>query len=251
MSTRRSFEYKWDYLAGIVTSLVYNLTRLAFVWLLFEAGGVSEILGFNVYQFYLVLGVTQFVVSVSFLVCGPSSGTFRRDVHSGQLDAMLVKPVNVIFYQSWRVISVFNAIGAMAYSVGLFIWAYYKLGLTWDVWLVGKFILILMVSVILSSIFHWISALLWIYWPKFDILRRLLNNTTDFSRYPMQAYPRTLNWILIFILPVMLMGNQVYDLMQGRYGLELIGRDLGVVAVFGFIWFYMWKDGMKRYNSAN
>ncbi len=108
MSTMRTMEYKWDYLAGAVTTIVYGLTRLAFIWFLFAAGGLTEIAGFSVYQFYFVLGVSQLVVAMNYMMAGPASGTFQKEIYQGMLDRHILRPVNVIFFCSFRILSFGN-----------------------------------------------------------------------------------------------------------------------------------------------
>ena len=135
--------------------------------------------------------------------------------------------------------------------LAIFIYTVPRLGMDWNLMLGMKILLIICVATLMHSILLWIAALLWFFWPKFSAPRSLLNTAYDFNKNPMELYPRPLQWFLVYVLPIFLLGNQVYFLFRGEYGALMIIRDLLILLFFVGIWFYLWRVGLKKYNSAN
>jgi len=251
LSTLHSIAYGANFFWGGVTTVVYGLTRIGAIWLLFRAGGVTEIAGFSAYQFYFVLALAQLVIASNYIISGPASGTFRREVDQGKLDMNLLKPVNFPFFNTFRYIVVANGLGIVIYGLVVLILMMPLVDINWGMTELVKLLFIFIVASVLQLLVLWVAALLWLWWPKFDTLRELFNTANDFTRNPMSVYPKPLQWFLLYILPVFLMGNQAYFLFRGEYSWVLMGRDLMVVLVFGLITMLMWREGLKRYSSAN
>lgn len=251
LSTMKFLAYSTHFLLGLITSFVYGLMNLIFFWLVFEAGGVSEIAGFSVHEVYFVFAITQLIYVLTVIFFFESANMFRYHIHQGWLDMLMTKPISTVFYSMFERLHYFASLSVFLYVIVIFYYSVPYLSVEWNVGNILKLGLIVVVGWLIFSILIWISSLMWLFLPRFRILRMVVTNSFDFNKNPPKVYPGALQWFLSIILPVLLIGNQTYYWLRGEYGWQMILRDLGILVIFILIYILMWKGGLKKYNSAN
>ncbi|MFZ5392372.1 MAG: ABC-2 family transporter protein [Patescibacteria group bacterium] len=250
MSLITSLMYKLDWIFGVSTTFVYSFMQLFYIVMIFQAGDVVKIGGFSVWQVTLVFILGQIVWMFAFIFVFENVSAFRNKVMVGDLDHYLLKPVAPEFLLSFQKFGLVEASAMVVYSmVGLlFIFLSEKIIFTIEQWC--GILLIGFGSVILTFCLYWMAGLVFFYWPNFYTAHWFLSNTSDVGRYPRKVYPGIMQWVLIYLMPLMCIINPIYDVMEGSLDFWRILDICLVILVFVFIYCFMWQDGLKRYSSA-
>jgi len=242
--------YKLDWVLGVITTFVYTLMQLVYIAMIFQAGQVATIGGFNVWQVALVFIFGQVVWMFAFIFIFDNVGMFRWKVMQGELDHYLLKPISSEFLLSVQKIGLVEASAMIVYAlVGLvFFGLSGKVVLSTEQWywvgVIGG------LSIVLNFCIYWLAGLVFFYWPNFLVGHWFLSNTSDVGRYPRKVYPGIMQWILTYIIPLFCVINPVYDVLDGS-GSFWRGLDIVLMTIlFVLIYVFMWKDGLKRYVSA-
>ncbi len=97
MSLTQTMMYRVDMICGSVTSLMFFVTQILLIKLLYVAGDVDQIAGFTINQMYLVFALSQVAILFVFIFIQSNSPLVMRQINSGSLDFFLVKPANAKF----------------------------------------------------------------------------------------------------------------------------------------------------------
>ena len=241
--------YKQDFLFQMVTTFVYMVVQVLSIKYLFLAGGITQIYGYSMAQVYFVFALIQLFMMLHFIFTYPSLETARWQIFRGQIDFYLVKPINTIYQISMQRIKISAGLAIFGYLFFLFYLSRETLVVI-DVFKFAQLVFLVFFAFGLFYFMIWISTTAWFFWSKFESLRWLIHNSQDITRYPKKIYPQFLQSLLIYVLPMFLMINPAYDILQNEFGWSDFGRMIMMLIMFGLIYLIMWKEGLRRYNSA-
>lgn len=240
--------YRGDFWAGTLTELFYLVVQVLFIAFIFKAAGITEIAGFNLYQVYFVWAAFELLNSLSFIFVSPSAGRLYSMIHYGSLDMVLLKPrmkTFVLFNNSW----ITDSFSGYIFNTLLLIYIWPHLVLTGVDW--WRVLFVMMTSFLIFAMIQYISTLVNFYSARFDALNRLIKGSYEILKYPREIFPRAMQNFYIFVLPMFLIANPIYEIMAGEFGWS---DGVVIVAItillMGIAWF-MWVDGLKRYVSAS
>lgn len=243
--------YRINLIFFVLSNLAYSISGILFVWYLFYSGRVNEIAGFTIYEFYFVMALGQIIQMIGWLLAGKSTWRLRQGIYLGGLDFYLTKPVNTIFLVSFSQFWIAQFGATLVSSLFLLTVSWPHLAINWTAEFIGKLIFILLISLLIYWLIFWLASLVWFFWPQFNSLRYVFDVTSDVSFYPRKVYPAFLNWFFTFIWPMFLVINPIFFWLEGKYDWTMMWRDGGILIIFILIYMIMWREGLKRYNSAN
>ena len=250
MSLMRQFLYRENVWLGLWGTLVYMLVQILFIKYLFGAGRVDYIGGYDIYQFYLMLAFGQVIITFVFWFVIESSYKATMQIYKGKLDYFFLRPMNIRFLMMHQEISGIQSLMTVAYLVIIFYYLFsrYDFGLTgWDWFLI---VILLLVSMFVHLILHWLGVLINFYWPNFWGVWQFMGSISDISRNPKQVYPPFWQTILTYVIPIFLINNPIYYILDHSFSWEF-GAQIGlIVVILLMIFMILWKDGLKRYSSA-
>jgi len=250
MSLYSDFMYPINAVIGNITSFVYTLINLLLVWIIFNAGGVEFIAGYRIQDFIFVFVLSQLVYSFYYLVMADNVMRTIKQINDGNLDVLLCKPVRSIFlvmFQRTNVRNLFNVIVLFAMIPIMVI--YFGMIVTISDWISIVFVLIF--SFLIIFFMYWVSVFCNFFWFNFNALFMFLNESRDVGKYPRQIYPKSFEWILVYVCPMLMIVNPVYKILDGSFFINDILLMIVLLIVFGSLMFLVWGYGLKRYNSAN
>jgi len=249
MSTMQSLIYRADVVTGWIVNTIWLTGSVALIYFYFSIGGLTQIAGFTAADFYFVLLCAEIMWASAWAFVWTNSELFYRQIHNGELDSILIKPINPEFGLMFQCIWVDDLLKMIVYSIGsvvLTIW--FEIAVSW--WQLGLIALIVMMSCVLMCIFIWISSLLCFFWERFDVLWRFLMNMGDASRMPRQIFPNWLQLVMFYVVPILVMINPVYAVLDNTFGWAQLGQLLLVMTLFSLIFLILWRAGLRKYNSA-
>jgi len=179
----------------------------------------------------------------------PGMVKFKNDIHNGNYDFILLRP------RSWFITFVrrsWFAANSLSFLYSFLLIAYVsnKISLNLYSWDLLYVVLLMIYGILLYSMLYWVAGLVCLYFPRFDTLQALLGGSQSVKQNPRKVYPKWVSWIYRTVFPLMLVVNPVYDLMDGKIDGGYILHMVLVLLFFVLLTVYMWKDGLRRYESA-
>jgi ABC-2 type transport system permease protein len=249
MSWQTDMMYKWNYLVNSFSELFFQFVGIGFIYILFSSNNWTKIAGFTVYDFYFVYIISDLIMTFGMISIYSGATRLRNQIHNGYFDILLVKPKNwfvMQFYRSW----VAGGFQRIFYETIVFLLIYQHTSLEWNLVNILLIVFIFCYSIAIFYLMYWNSAYLYFFYPKFDTVYQLIRTANGLNQYPAKIYPGSMQWFFSFILPVFLVATPVYKLIDGSLDAKYIGGMMLVLLAFLMINVLMWKEGMRRYESA-
>ncbi len=241
--------YKLDFLLGLVTTFVYMAVQILLIKLFFTASGLDNIAGYTEAEFLFVFYMIQIMMGFQFVFVYPSLDLAANQIFTGNLDFILIKPINTVFVTSMQKVSM--TVGLIIVVYLLFFFSVIKQ--VFSVFEIARFMQLLYVLILSNILFFcmiWISSLLWFIWPRFKSLRWFIHNTQDITRYPREFYPKILQNMLVYLIPMFLIINPVFMIIKNTYTWGDFWLMISMTTIVVMIYLLLWRDGLRRYSSA-
>ena len=165
-------------------------------------------------------------------------------INTGELDAFLVQPKNVLLAAITSTISA-SAIGDILYGVIIvFIYGFsVRVFLLFVLFAITGSLILTSIAIILGSLSFWIN--------KSDFIADTGNNLmTQFATYPDGIFKGVVKVLLYTLIPV---GLTVYIPVSviGKFNTYLFLLVIGVTILLVSLSFLIFYKGLKRYSSSN
>jgi ABC-2 type transport system permease protein len=173
-----------------------------------------------------------------------------RLIRSGDFDFTLVRPVSPFFWSTFCIFDFFDLTTAPV-GIGLFFYAVYLLPYdpSLSAWALGLFCtligfaLAMLVNILISSLAFWSPEIengVWLY-----------RDLSYISRFPSEIFPRAIQWILTFVIPVFMIAAFPAKALMGRLPTTLIIASVVLTILLALFTRHIWKTGLSRYTSAS
>ncbi|MBI2192612.1 MAG: ABC-2 family transporter protein [Planctomycetes bacterium] len=244
----REMAFRGHFLVTALTESLWLLFLVFFFKILYLR--TSHIAGWNENEMLFLLGThylaTQVFEMVFFTNCVELSDLIR----TGNLDFVLLKPINAQFLLSARKISFSNVVNVPV-AAAMLLYAGGRLGLR-----PAALDLLAYACLVLCGVFILYAILFALALSAFWLIRNqslfeLWFPVVNFAQYPMEIYPAGLRLFLLFVIPVVAVANvparvflKSLDLSHALYGI-----GWAVLALFaGHVLF---QFALRRYRSAS
>lgn len=240
-------EYRLDAIMGFGGSLLYSVGSLLF--LRFLLSKINLVAGWDFYDMVLLYGVGQVWAYLYFAFSNPSLYHFNDLTSNGDMDFILLKPMNSMFLATLRKID-FVALVALIQPVAII--AYALSSKNYEISLVSVSVAVF--SVILSVLITHllVTALATLaFWTTKSDLGQFFIETVE-SSYPYEVYKnKVVRFIFLTIMPYALIANVPFRALINVLDYRLLLLQFGVLIMFFVIANVVWKAGLKRYQSAS
>jgi ABC-2 type transport system permease protein len=222
---------------AIVASLlfVYNHTQSVAGWTLPEALLVTAF-------FTLLSGILGGIVE-------PNLGAIVEGVRSGQLDYLILRPVDVQLAATVNRVDptkVWDVLGAVA------IGAYALSAIEPPTWIQALTAAVLLVSGLAAMYALWILVVCLSFWfVRVDNLRYLVGAVTDAGRWPVTVYKGFARTFLTVFVPVALVTSWPAMALLGRMDGWLALQSVVVAMVLLAVSRFAWLQALRHYTSAS
>lgn len=248
-SLMSQLEYRMNFITGIAMELGYFLAKIVYLIVVYKTG-------------VPVNGLTPDEVLVFFgtymIATGPYAGLYMmnlfdigRQVQTGELDLLLVKPVSLQFMLTLKrsdmaIFTVDIVLGIAAVIVGLVRMSIPVGFLT----VLGYLGYLITGSLIAYSMFL-LPQVLAFKLVKTSSLAGLVDSSWDFNNMPMGIYNRFIQQIGVFVLPIFVITN-----FPALFLLRKMDPLYAVWGIVGpFLWLFissfLFHKGLKHYQSAS
>jgi len=255
-SIQNDTEYRADFFAQILVTLIGMGTQLAAVWVIFRQ--TPNLAGWSLPQVLALLGVYNFMYGFIGAIIAPNMRQVIEDVRQGTLDFALLKPIDSQFLVSVRQFVIWR-MADIILGLALAVYASVRLASTHGAAETAAFSLrgalifpltLLCGGVIVYSI--WLFLATTSFWfTRIENVEMIFWNLFESGRYPIDVYPASIRHFLTFGVPIAFI-TTIPARALGR-GLETSTVLLAVLLAFAMAmasaWF--WRVGLLRYGSAS
>ncbi len=248
-SLMSQLEYRMNFFTGIAMELGYFLAKIVYMIVVYKTG-------------VPINGLTPDEVLVFFgtymIATGPYAGMYMmnlfgigRQVQSGELDLLLVKPVSLQFILTLKrsdiaLFTVDVALGIVAVIIGLARMAV-PVGVLDALGYMGY----LITGSLIAYAMFLLPQVLAFKLIKTNSLAGLVDSSWDFNNMPMGIYSRLIQQIGAFVLPIFVITN-----FPALFILKKMEPLYAVWGIAGpFVWLaltsFLFNRGLKHYQSAS
>lgn len=240
--------YRTDFLFYILSDFLLQSMNLIFILVVFRH--VDQIRGWSREEMLFIYGF--FMVPFGFY-----SGFFNhlfdvpeKYVMEGQLDRILVRPLNSLFQVIMETMNLELIAGIIP---GLVIMGYAaaSLKLQWYWWDIPLFlVMVLGATLIYAGIYVTLASLGFWFEGRMGLMP-MVYNLSNYGRYPVNVYKGILRFILTWVLPFAFVGFYPSTILMRRreyYAYALLTPLVGLI--FFTTAYFIWSRGIKRYLST-
>ncbi len=248
-SLMSQLEYRANFYTGIAMELGYFLAKIVYLIVIYKTG-------------VPVNGLTPDEVLVFFgtymIATGPYAGLYMinlysigRQVQTGELDLLLVKPVSTQFMLTLKrsdlaLLTTDTLLGVACVITGLA-----RIGVRVGVFDVLGYCGYLLSGSILAYSMFLLPQVLAFKLIKTNALTGLVDSSWDFNNLPMGIYTRLIQNVGVFVLPIFVLTN--FPALFILKKMEPLYAVWGILGAFVWLAFTnrLFRRGLKRYQSAS
>lgn len=235
--------YKKDFLLGVFSSFLKASIGILFIDLIFY--NFNNISGFDYYTTRYLYFSISFIQSVVYFFCMGLIDFSNLYIKNGELDIVLLKPVNKIIYIILDNINI-KEIPNFIINFIIFVSTIFKLNYN----IYSSLLLFLtpfMGVISVLSLMLVINSFSFIYKDTL-MANKFIISLTDISRYPLKIYPKFIKIAVTFIVPLSL-SNYVPILFLNNLTLIIIISFLIVMILF-YLSIQLFKKAFSFYQST-
>ena len=249
-SLSRDMEFKSNFLFELIIDAAYYSSLFFFFKIIFQF--VDAVGKFNHDAMIIFLILLYIIDSLYIFILGGNVFNVNDKVKKGDLDFILIKPVNPQFFLSFRYVNAHALISIFVLSILLIVLTYSYHN---DVLLLINYLLCLLsiaLGIIIFYSIEFLIACLSFWFRNFSYAGWLSGELTKYARRPDPIYKKWFRNILFTFLPMAMIASVPARLL-------LFGLDetklllLQFCVAFTFLWLttFVWKRGLQVYESAS
>jgi ABC-2 type transport system permease protein len=242
-----SMQYRVEFLLDGFVEIFWMATAIVPLFVVY--GLRPNLAGWTFGEALMVMGWFTFLQGVLEGAINPSLVTVVDHIRKGTLDLLLIKPADAQFlvstarFQPWRSVNI-------ATALGVFAWGIHDTGRAPSPRWIGIAAVagLCAVAVLYSLWMVTVSAAF--YLVRIDNLTQLFNAVFDAARWPIDVFPRLVQRILTFVVPLALMTTYPAQALLGRLSLPTLLASVGAAVLALAIARFVWRASIARYTSA-
>lgn len=248
VSTSISVEtsFRTSFILLIFMDLFFFFTSIGSVSFIYDH--VEKIGPWNRQELLFFLSYMLVIDNLHMMIFSQSFWEFSFNLKTGQLDYVILKPMNTIFsvfFRHFRASSLFNT----PLFVGTLIYYGNQVGLEALSWLLLPIFIILSLALLVVLEFILSTSMFWLTdGIGINFLRMQFQ---QLARWPNFIYQGFLRKILTFAIPILLIGSGPVHYLLNKNSWQLLSAMVVVLIVSTFVLFSIWKVGLRRYDSAS
>ncbi len=206
--------------------------------------------GWSREELLVLTGVYSIFVGVFHVLFTRNLEQFSRIVHRGQLDGILLKPIDTQFYLSCSIVN-YSSLPRVASAIVFVVWLLLKLNIQITLYSTFLFIFFGIIGILfLYSL--WYSILTITIWQSHLFnLSDLLFHVTDSAKYPSEMYNEFRYYITVFLLPLSLVITLPTKVLLYRVNLTEALLLIILALVFFLISRFCGRYVLRYYTSAS
>src|SRR2546422_2446462 len=230
LNLAEELQYRANFIASLLGTVFDMATALLTLALFFHH--TTTLGGWDYWEIVVLLGVFNALTGVIEAVLRPGIGQLAGEVRSGELDLVLVKPVDAQGFVSFRRLDLWR-LSDVVLGLALAGYALTRLGripsvaqlAAFAVALAAAAVVVYAIWVVLMSLAFWFGSV--------ENIAVLFDAVYEGARYPVSAYPGALRFVFVYLIPIAWTTTIPASALTGRLRPEL-ALAAALVAGLGF-----------------
>lgn len=249
LSLMSKLVYKVNAIIGILAFLFMEATSLFTLYILVSS--VPSIDGYNIYQIGMLFGLTNMAIGIDHLLTDRLWMVAYFEVKQGKLDHMFLRPVPVLFQVIASEVQL-EALGELIIAVAMITLCGSQIEITGGLPAVLLVILGIICAAMIITSFKIMVASLAFKFKRSGPLLQFIYNFSGFTKYPMRIYPKFIQAILTFVIPL---GLCLFFPFENLFApvhnpLAVASTMIIATALFGTVCIFVWCKMVKMYEST-
>lgn len=243
----KSMAYPQDFLIWSIVDFTWTMVGLGFFRILLLR--TPTISGWTFNELTLLMGMVNIVGAFIWGLMYGNMKELVRDIHKGNLDVYLTKPINSQFIVSTKEIS-FSLFPKLI--TGIFLVGY---GLTvnskYSLIDIGIVLVSILSATLASYALYFITTTCALLFGRLRNIAELVPHSLDIASYPTNIFSPVMQFIFTFILPFALMGFLPASILLGRINYHWLLSIPAVTITLLVISNRFWQFALRHYSSAS
>ena len=245
----RDMEFKLNFIFEIFIDAVYYGSLFFFFQIIFQ---FTDSLGDFNKDAVIIFLVTLYISDLLYVFfLGGNVFNINNAVKQGDLDFILIKPINSQFFISCRYVTT-NALISLTILICLLIrltYVYHGYQIIFINYIFYSISLIFGIFIFYS--FEFIIASLAFWFRNFSYAGWLAGELTKYSRRPDSIYKNFFRKTLFTIFPMAMVSSVPARFLIFGVNMQLLFLQIVVASIFLWITTIIWKRGLLKYESAS
>ena len=245
----RDMEFKLNFIFEIFIDAVYYGSLFFFFQIIFQ---FTDSLGDFNKDAVIIFLVTLYISDLLYVFfLGGNVFNINNAVKQGDLDFILIKPINSQFFISCRYVTT-NALISLTILICLLIrltYVYHDYQIIFINYIFYSISLIFGIFIFYS--FEFIIASLAFWFRNFSYAGWLAGELTKYSRRPDSIYKNFFRKTLFTIFPMAMVSSVPARFLIFGVNMQLLFLQIVVASIFLWITTIIWKRGLLKYESAS
>ena len=249
LSLMSKLVYKVNAIIGILAFLFMEATSLITLYVLVSS--VPSIDGYSIYHIGMLFGLTNMAVGIDHLLTDRLWMVAYFEVKLGKLDHMFLRPLPVLFQVIASEVQL-EALGELIIAVAMIIFCGSRVEIVGGIGAILLVILGIICAAIIISSFKIFVASLAFKFKRSGPLLQFIYNFSGFTKYPMKIYPKAIQVILTFVIPLGLCLFYPFENLFAPVHNPgvIVAMMLGFTLFFSSICIFVWSKMVKMYEST-
>lgn len=241
-------EYKADFLVGVISYMFRYFGEIAMLSLLFSR--IKALAGWSFHEILFIYGFAAIPRALNLLLFDNIWLLPSRYVQEGELDRLLVRPVNPFFHLLGEKFG-YDGFGVLGIGIAIILYAGAHLPYHFGVLDYLIFVLFALAGSFVYAATNLAAATLSFWFVQVQELMQLMWSLNLFGTYPLNIFIKPIRFVILFIIPFAYTGfvPAAFFLRRQEFlPLALLGVPLA--AGFFLLAYLFFNRGLKRYGST-
>ena len=240
-------EFRFNIGARIVTDILWYVAQLSVFEVLFKH--TNNLSGWSLSETRVFMGCL-FVTDALYMMCfSENLDRMGEKVRKGELDLLLVKPVNSQWMLSFQKVSV-AYLGNLAIAIAWLGWSLAQIeGFNWwnTCWLFAT----VPIGICIVYSIRFMTAATSLFFTRADAVSYIWYQVYRLGTRPDTLYPVVLRYAVLTVMPIAFLASVPAQVILGKTGPALLILGTCLAAVLIFLSSRVWKLGLRAYSSAS
>lgn len=246
-SFNRELQYRVNFFVIMIGYLLYMAANVCFFGVLYN--WTDSIGGWSYYEILMFLGTYHTIHGLWDFSTALNIERITEYVANGELDTILIKPVNSLYYIAFRNMNFAPLINVIL-GMGVVFVSMSKLNITFSIVNLVIFVYMILCGVVIFTMLQLILQLISFWVIRSNVVNELFYQVIQFAEKPDAIYRGMLRRVLIYIIPMIVVVNFPCRFMLGK-GVEYVLWDSLVTFIILLVGITGWNMSVKRYSSAS
>ncbi|GAB3427446.1 ABC transporter permease [Flindersiella endophytica] len=244
----RETHYRVHFLTTIGVGMVELFLALLPIWLLF--GYTDDLNGWSQAKVIALVGLFQLTMGVLAAVVGPNLTRMTDYISKGELDTVLIRPVNGQFYLTFRWFQPAE-LGKVLTGLAVLVVGLVRAGTVPGPLEVLQAALLVLAGLVLITC-AWSALVYLAFWVQsVGPVSEVFLEVTRAGQYPLPIFPPVVRAFFTFAVPMGFATTFPAQALAGELGWEVVLGGLGLAAVAVALIRAYWGFGLRFYSSAS